>query len=44
MKKYVNLELEVKFFEIADVITSSGNYSNYDGNPFGVGETDKWEW
>ena len=46
MKKYVNLEVEVKFFEVVDVITSSGpkSYGNYEGDPFGVGTTDKWEW
>ena len=47
MKKYVNLEVEVKFFEVADVITSSGDgpYSYGDTEkPFGATNVDNWGW
>lgn len=43
MKKYMQPELELNVFEVADVITASGDYSYDPENAFGVGTTDKWE-
>ena len=43
MKKYVNLELEVKFFEVVDVITSSGGGS-YSYGEFDTSKSEIWGW
>jgi hypothetical protein len=46
MKKYMQPELKLTIFEVADVITTSGADHSYGdiSNAFGAGKTDVWGW
>ena len=43
MKKYMQPELELNVFEVADVITASGDGS-YSYGDFGTANSDTWIW